>query len=88
MLISLALLPLTLAATLPKVPSSLHLPLKVRESRQHSDDLSQRQAWLISQAKSMRAKYEPYLNEKGKELLKRDRMEKEGQMKRAQQSIE
>lgn len=36
----------------------------------------------------MRAKYEPYLNEEGKELLKRDRMEKEGQMKRAQQSIE
>ncbi|OXB36258.1 endopeptidase [Cryptococcus neoformans] len=89
MLISLALLPLTLAATLPKVPSSLHLPLKVLESRQHSDDLSQRQAWLISQAKSMRAKYEPYLNERGKELLKRDRMEKEeGQTKRAQQSID
>lgn len=37
----------------------------------------------------MRAKYEPYLNEEGKELLKRDRVAKEeGQMKRAQQSIE
>nr|KIR86303.1 endopeptidase [Cryptococcus tetragattii IND107] len=83
MLLSLALLPLTLAAMLPKATSSFHLPLKVLESHQHSDDLSQRQAWLINQAKSMRAKYEPYLNKRGRELLKRDRMEKrEEQMKR------
>ncbi|KIR40318.1 endopeptidase [Cryptococcus deuterogattii 99/473] len=89
MLLSLTLLPLTLPAMLPKATSSFHLPLKVLESRQHSDDLSQRQAWLISQAKSMRAKYEPYLNERGRELLKRDRMEKkEGQMKREQTTMD
>lgn len=89
MLLSLALLPLTLAAMLPKATSSFHLPLKVLESHQHSDDLSQRQAWLINQAKSMRAKYEPYLNKRGRELLKRDRMEKrEEQMKREHTTME
>lgn len=37
----------------------------------------------------MRAKYEPYLNKRGRELLKRDRMEeREGQMKREHATME
>ncbi|OXH30255.1 endopeptidase [Cryptococcus neoformans] len=64
--VALPLLTLALAA-----PSN-SVPLKPLNSRQYSEDLAERQSWLLDQAKGLRSKYAPHLGERGQELRRRD----------------
>lgn len=64
--VALPLLTLALAA-----PSN-SVPLTPLNSRQYSEDLAERQSWLLDQAKGLRSKYAPHLGERGQELRRRD----------------
>ncbi|WVO15347.1 hypothetical protein L204_103003 [Cryptococcus depauperatus] len=72
--LSLTLLPLVLATAIPSNTPN-YVPLQALKSRQFSDYLDERQAWLIGQSKALRIKYESLLNDEGKEMLRRDRLE-------------
>ncbi|ODN76856.1 hypothetical protein L202_05448 [Cryptococcus amylolentus CBS 6039] len=73
--LALALLPALPLALAASAPDPLRVPLTSFHSRQYSEDLSERQSWLLGQAKSLRTKYAPHLDERGQELLRRDRLE-------------
>lgn len=70
---------LTLALAAPSNRPSV--PLTPLNSRQYSDDLVERQSWLLDQAKGLRSKYAPHLGERGQELRRRDIID-EGIMRR------
>ncbi|ADV23137.1 endopeptidase [Cryptococcus gattii E566] len=67
--LALALPLLTLSLATSNQP---RVPLTPLNSRQYSDDLAERQSWLLDQAKGLRSKYAPHLGERGQELRRRD----------------
>lgn len=67
LVLALPLLTLSLATS-----NQPRVPLTPLNSRQYSDDLAERQSWLLDQAKGLRSKYAPHLGERGQELRRRD----------------
>ncbi|RSH80807.1 hypothetical protein EHS25_006976 [Saitozyma podzolica] len=68
-------------------PEPLRIPLTHLSLRQYHPDLEVRRAWLKDQARGMRRTYAEHLDERGKELLRRDmeeiELEKRGSSKRS-----
>jgi len=61
------------------------------QARQNHPDLQVRQEWLKNAASGLRKKYEAHLDERGQEMVKRDRMirrEEERRVKRATGSVQ
>lgn len=61
-----------------------HIPLHHTDAnkRQHHPDLEVRQDWLAGQARSMRRKYEKHLHEREQEIVRRDEIMREADMRK------
>lgn len=61
-----------------------HVPLHHTDAnkRQHHPDLEVRQEWLAGQARGMRRKYEKHLHEREQEIVRRDEIMREAEMRK------
>jgi hypothetical protein len=62
--------------------NTLRIPLIANHKRQHHPDLDVRQAWLKSEGRNMRRKYERHLNDEGKELVRKDLQDQRDEIRR------